>query len=154
MGWELDLKIGIVELAHLIVIIVIAYLVSEIGWRFTNIRAAKDLVLEEGRRSLQVCDKIRNSLHKVPDSEIPKREDFSEHLDDLGNYLHNFILLYHGISNESQPEKTDKLSRTFTRLREALSEDKSIEDQDTPNAFTRLRNVENTIIHLMVEVNR
>lgn len=154
MGWEFDLKIGIIEFAHLLVTIVLAYLVSKIGWRFTNIRAAKDLVLEEGRRSRRVCDKIRNSLHKVPDSEDPKRENFSEHLDDLGNYLHNYTQLYHGAINESQSKKTDELNRTFIQLRVALSEDKSKEGQDTQNAFTRLRNVENAIIDLMVEVNR
>lgn len=154
MGWELDLKIGIVELGHLIVTIVLACLVAKIRWRSTNIRAAKDLVLEEGRRSLQVCDKIRNNLHKVPDTENPKRENFSEHLDDLGNYLYNYTRLYHGTSNISQSEETDELNRTFIQLRVALSEDQSKEDQDTPNALTQLRNVENTIVDLMVEINR
>ena len=105
MGWEFDLKVGIIEFAHLLVTIVLAYLISKIGWRFTNVRAAKDLVLEEGSRSRRVCDKIRNSLHKVPDSEGPKREKFSEHLDDLGNYLHNYTQLYHGAINKSRSKK-------------------------------------------------
>lgn len=111
MGWELNLQIGIVDLAHLIVIIVLAYLVSEIGWRFTNIRAAKDLVLEEGRRSLQVCDKIRKSLREVPDLKIPKCEDFSEHLDDLGNYLDNCTKIYHG----SAIYRSQKRRETWTK---------------------------------------
>lgn len=153
MGWEFDLKIGIVELVHLLVTILLAYLVSKIGWRLTNVRAAKDLVLEEGRRSLQVCDKIRNSLHKVPDLEIPKHKDFSEHLDDPGNYLDNCIRLYHGISNGSKSKNADAFKNNFTLLRIALSGDKRKKDQDAQNAFTRLRNVENTIIDLMVEVN-
>jgi hypothetical protein len=153
MDWELDLKIGIVEVAHLFVTIVLAYLVGRIGRRFTNIRAAKDLVLEEGRRSLQVCDKIRKSLRKVPDSDTPKHEDFSEYLDDLGNYLLNCIKLYHGIGNKSQSINTDDLDETFFQLRVALSGDTSEKDQDTPNAVTRLRKVESKIIDLMLEVN-
>lgn len=153
MEWGLDLRIGLVEFVHLVVTIVLAYLVAKIGWRFTNVRAAKDLVLEEGRRSLQVCDKIRKNLRKMPDSDIPKHEDFSEHLDDLGNYLHNCIKLYHGISDKSQSEKTDDLSETFHQLRVALSGDTSKKDQDTPNAVMRLRIVESKIVDLMVDVN-
>ena len=154
MEWGLDLKIGLVDLAHFVVTVVLAYLIAKIGWRFTNIRAAKDLVLEEGRRSLQVCDKIRKSLREVPDSDIPKHEDFSEHLDDLGNCLHNCSQLYHGISNQSQQKNADALEKAFLRLRVALSGDGKKEDQDTPNAVTRLRNVENSIIDLMIEVNK
>lgn len=153
MEWNWDLTVGVVELAHLIITIFLALLVGRIGWRFTNIRATKDLVLEEGRRSLQVCDNIRKSLRKVPDSEIPKREDFSEYLDDLGNYLDNYVRLYRGLSNESQLKKPDELNRTYRQLRVVLSEDKSEKEQDASSALTQLRKVENEIIDLMLAVN-
>ena len=45
MGLELNSVIGIVEIANLLVNILLAILVIRIGWRFTHIRAAKDLVL-------------------------------------------------------------------------------------------------------------
>ncbi|MCY4674795.1 MAG: hypothetical protein OXD43_13725 [Bacteroidetes bacterium] len=153
MEWGLDLKIGLVESIHLLVTIVLAYLLAKIGWRFTNIRAAKDLVLEEGRRSLQVCDKIRKNLRKIPDSEIPKHEDFSEHLDDLGSCLSNCKKMYHGISNESQSNKTKDLFVAFSQLRVALSGDTSREDLNTPSALTQLRKVQDKIVDLMVDVN-
>ncbi|MCY4170413.1 MAG: hypothetical protein OXF08_02315 [Bacteroidetes bacterium] len=76
MDWVDTQQIEIVELLQLVVSIVLAVLLARIGWRFTNIRAAKDLVLEEGRRSLQVCNSIRKELRKIPDSEIPKYENF------------------------------------------------------------------------------
>lgn len=154
MGWEFDLRIGIVELAHLLVTVVLAYLVSEIGWRFTNIRAAKDLVIEEGRRSLHVCEKIRKSLRTVPDLEIPKHEDFSEYLDDLGDYLDNCLRLYNGISNGSESRNTDTLNNDFFLLRVALSGDKNKRDQDAQYALSQLRNVRKAIIALMLEINR
>jgi len=69
MGLELNPVIGVVEIANFLVNILLAFLVIRIGWRFTNIRADKDLVLEEGRRSLDMCDKIRKDLHNFVDSE-------------------------------------------------------------------------------------
>ena len=100
-----------------------------------------------------MCDNIRKSLRKVPDSEIPKREDFSEYLDDLGNYLDNYVRLYRGLSNESQLKKPDELNRTYRQLRVVLSEDKSEKEQDASSALTQLRKVENEIIDLMLAVN-
>lgn len=85
MGLCWNLEVGLAEFFDLLVTSFLAIWVVRIGWRFTNVRAAKDLVLEEGRRILQVCDRIRKPLRGISHSEIPKYQDFTEHLDDLGN---------------------------------------------------------------------
>ncbi len=56
MGWSLNLEIGLLEIADLVLTFVLALLVVKIGWRFTNVRAGKDLILEEGKKIIQVCD--------------------------------------------------------------------------------------------------
>lgn len=154
MEWKLDLTIGVIESFDLAVTIFLACLLAKIGWRFTNIRAAKDLVLEEGRLSLQVCDKIRKELRDIPTFEIPEYELFSEHLDDLGNYLSNCKKMYHGISKKSQSDGIeDNWDQAFLQLRVALSGDTSREGTDALSALTHLRKFEDKIVDLMVDVN-
>ena len=48
MGLELNTVFGTVEITNFLENIFLAILVIRIGWRFTNIRVVKDLVLEEG----------------------------------------------------------------------------------------------------------
>ncbi|MCY4232671.1 MAG: hypothetical protein OXE59_02865 [Bacteroidetes bacterium] len=153
MGWVDTQQIEIVELLQLVVSIVLAVLLARIGWRFTNIRAAKDLVLEEGRRSLQVCNSIRKELRKIPDSEIPKYENFIEYLDDLGSFLWNCQKMYSGISKKGMNGNMNNIDKAFNRLRIALSGDSGIEDHDTPNALMCLKEIQGKIIDLMVDVN-
>jgi len=149
----IDLQIGIVEFLQLVVSIFLTVLLARIGWRFTNIRAAKDLVLEEGRRSLQVCNSIRKELRKIPDSEIPKYENFSEYLDDLGSFLWNCQKMYRGISKKTMTGNMNDIDESFKKLRIALSGDAIIEDQDTPYALKCLKEIQGKVIDLMVVVN-
>ncbi len=153
MDWIDTQQIEIIELLQLVVSIVLAVLLAKIGWRFTNIRAAKDLVLEEGRRSLQVCNSIRKELRKIPDSEIPKYENFIEYLDDLGSFLWNCQKMYRGIRKKGMNGLLNDIDKAFKKLRIALSGDSDFEDHDTPNALMCLKEIQGKIIDLMVEVN-
>lgn len=153
MDWIYAQQIEIVEFLQLVLNIVIAVLLAKIGWRFTNIRAAKDLVLEEGRRSLQVCNSIRKELRKIPDTEFPKYENFIEYLDDLGSFLWNCQKMYRGISKKGMNSNMNDIYEAFKELRIALSGDSGIEDHDTPAALMCLKEIQGKIIDLMVEVN-
>ena len=149
----MNLEFGLVEFLDFLATIGLALLVVRIGWRFTNVRAARDLVLEEGRRTLHVCDKIRKDLRKIAHSDIPRYEDFTEHLDDLGNYLCNCKTLYVNVSKESRNTKANDLDVAYQHLREELSEDSRRENVTALSAINQLRKFEDKIIDLLVDVN-
>ncbi|MDE2645385.1 MAG: hypothetical protein OXI05_06060 [Bacteroidota bacterium] len=153
MGLCWNLEVGLVEFFDLLVTSFLAIWVVRIGWRFTNVRAAKDLVLEEGRRILQVCDRIRKPLRGISHSEIPKYQDFTEHLDDLGNYLENLKKMYTNMSKRSGNIKANDLDVAYQKLREDLSEDSSREDVTALDAINQLRKFEDKIVDLLVDVN-
>jgi len=153
MGLELNPVIGVVEIANFLVNILLAFLVIRIGWRFTNIRAAKDLVLEEGRRSLDVCDKIRKDLRNFADSETLQQSNLIEHLDDLGNNINNCKKMFSGFHNRSNLQLSKDLDEDYETLRIKISGGRSWDDLNTDTANTWVRKVEDRIIDMMVYVN-
>ena len=153
MEWSWDLQVGVVELADLVATFILALIIAIVGWRFTNVRAAKDLILKECGKALQVSSKIRKNLRGLSDSVTPRFEYFSDDLDDLGSHLYNSVMMDSKIGNQLNSGRASALLEVYGELRKTLSSYVDQEDPNIFNVFMQISIIEKEIISFMMDAN-
>ncbi len=95
-------------------------------------------MLEEGRRSLDMCDKIRKDLRNFEDSGNFQQSNLIEHLDDLGN---NCKKMFGSLRNRSNLQLSKDLDEDYETIRIKISGGRSWNDVSTDTATTWVRKV-------------
>ena len=149
-----EFVIGVlVDLAQCCVTAALAVVLAVVGWRLTNVRAGRDLFLEEVQKVRQICNELRAGLRVATQDEV-KLGKFVDQLEELGTRLGNCRRILEGIGKGGRCAWKKTLDRDYKKLRRTASNDQLDIDLVAVEGIELLGFIEDAIIDLSMSVNR
>lgn len=153
MGIEWDWTIGVLDLAQCIVTVFLALVVAWVGWRFSNVRAGRDLFLEEAAQTRKTCADIRVGLLGSTPGKL-RPADFFSSLDELGRNLDNCRKVLQGSRKGRRLAREINLQQSLLCLRKTISLSELGGSQVVTDGVARLKEIEESVIELTVRLNK